>query len=96
MAIKTVKCPKCDSETAVIKNDEGKVLCPFCGEEITDVPEVGEGEQFEYSDTPNDEQENKKIVPFGEEIDVSFVLSEIEVGNALESSGKLKKRKIIP
>ena len=32
----------------------------------------------------------------GEEIDLSFVLSEEEVGNALETSGKLKKRKIIP
>lgn len=96
MAIKTVKCPKCDSETAVIKTTRERCFAPFAGEEITDVPEVGEGEQFEYSDTPNDEQKNKKIVPFGEEIDVSFVLSEIEVGNALETSGKLKKRKIIP
>ena len=96
MAIKTVKCPKCDSETAVIKNDEGKVLCPFCGEEITDIPEIGEGEQFEYSDTPEKQEKTKKIEPAGEQIDVDFVLSEIEVGNALETSGKLKKRKIIP
>ena len=95
MAIKTVKCPKCDSETAVIKDEQGKVFCPFCGEEIVDLPEIGKGEQFEYSDDPKTE-EKTKIQPVGEEIDVCFVLSETEVGNALETSGKLKKRKIIP
>ena len=95
MAIKTVKCPKCDSETAVIKDENGKVFCPFCGEEIVDIPEIKEGEQFEYSDVPA-EKDTKKIEPVGEEIDLSFVLSEEEVGNALETSGKLKKRKIIP
>ena len=95
MAIKTVKCPKCDSETAVIKDENGKVFCPFCGEEIVDIPEIKEGEQFEYSDVPAD-KDTKKIEPVGEEIDLSFVLSEEEVGNALETSGKLKKRKIIP
>jgi len=59
MAIKTVKCPKCDSETAVIKDENGKVFCPFCGEEIVDIPEIKEGEQFEYSDVPERHKENR-------------------------------------
>ena len=42
------------------------------------------------------EKDTKKIEPAGEEIDLSFVPSEEEVGNALETSGKLKKRKVTP
>ena len=68
---------------------------PFCGEEIVDIPEIKEGEQFEYSDVPA-EKDTKKIEPVGEEIDLSFVLSEEEVGNALETSGKLKSAKSFP
>ena len=45
-------------------------------------------------DTPNDEQKNKKLCLSGR--NRRKLCAEIEVGNALETSGKLKKRKIIP
>lgn len=93
MAIKTVKCPACEAEQAILRDEEGKMNCVFCGEPI-DLPEYEEGEGMDYSY----EEETKKapaLEPVGEKIDATFVLNEDEVGTAFTVSGKLKERRFI-
>ncbi len=92
MAIKTVICPACEAEQAILRNEDGKMTCAFCGEPI-DLPEYEAGEEMDYTYEDETVEETPKLTPEGEKIDAVFVLSEEEVGNAFTISGKLKERK---
>lgn len=87
---KTVVCPKCQAEQAIIRDEEGKMNCVFCGE-VLDLPEYEAGEELD-ADLP----QVVRIQPEGEEIKINYVLSQEEVEDALFSSGKIGQRKIIP
>ncbi len=95
MAVKTVKCPGCEAEQAIVRDENNTMKCVFCGAEI-ELPEYEEGEEMDYSyNEETGEKEEPKLEPVGERIDAVFVLSEEEVGNAFEVSGKIKERKYI-
>lgn len=93
MAIKTVTCAACGAEQAILRDEEGKMNCVFCGEPI-DLPEYEAGEEMDYVyEDQTSEQAKPALEPVGEKIDSVFVLSEEEVGTAFTVSGKLKERK---
>ncbi len=92
MSVKTVKCPECEAEQAILRDENNSMKCVFCGAEIS-LPEYEEGEDFDYS--YEEEKGPEKIEPQGEKIDAVFVLNEEEVGNAFAISGKIKERKYI-
>ncbi len=95
MSVKTVKCPECEAEQAILRGEDDTMNCAFCGAKIQ-LPEYQEGEEFDYSyEDEKQTQEVKKEEPQGEKIDAIFVLSEDEVGKAFEVSGKIKERKYI-
>jgi len=94
MAIKTVTCPACGAEQAIMRDEEGKMNCVFCSEPI-ELPEYEEGEEFDYTYETEQEPVAPKTEPIGEKIDAVFVLNEQEVGDAFTVSGKLKERKWI-
>jgi len=91
---KTVICPKCLAEQAISRDDEGKMNCVFCGEEL-ELPEYEEGEGLDPV-IDGDEKENSRIEPIGEPIELTYVLNHDEVEDALFSSGKISERKFIP
>ena len=47
MAIKTVKCPQCEAEQAIVRGEDDTMQCAFCGAEIS-LPEYQEGEEMDY------------------------------------------------
>ncbi len=94
MSVKTVICPQCEAEQAIVRDENNIMKCAFCGAEI-ELPEYEEGEELEYSYDETGEKQEPKVEPVGERIDAVFVLSEEEVGNAFEISGKIKERKYI-
>ncbi len=94
MAIKTVVCPACGAEQAIMRDEEGKMNCVFCEQPI-ELPEYEEGEGMDYSYDEEKPEEVSKTEPVGEKIDAVFVLNEQEVGDAFTVSGKLKERKWI-
>ena len=92
MAVKTVTCKACGAEQAILRDEEGKMNCVFCGEPM-ELPAYEAGEELDYAyDHPD---ETPRIEPEGEPIDATFVLNEDEVGAAFTVSGKLKERKYI-
>lgn len=93
MATKTVICPECGAEQAIMREEDGTMKCVFCETPI-DLPEYEEGEGLAYC---YDEQPETQptLDPVGEAIVATFVLSEAEVGRALTLAGKLKERKWI-
>lgn len=91
---KTVICPKCLAEQAISRDDEGKMSCVFCGEEL-ELPEYEEGEELEPENF-DEEVKTSRIEPIGEPIELNYVLNHDEVEDALFSSGKISERKIIP
>ena len=92
MAIKTVKCPDCGAEQAIMRDEEGKMNCVFCGTAI-DLPEYEAGEEMDYAyETPEDATKCG-VEPQGEKVEAVFVLSEDEVGKSFEISGRLKERR---
>ncbi len=93
MKVKTIICPECNAEQAIIRDSENKMKCAFCGTVIDNLPEYDESENL---DIASQVEEPLKIEPQGEPIKASFVLNEQEVYNALTTAGKLKKRKAIP
>ena len=93
MAVKTVKCPECEAEQAIVRGEDNSMNCVFCGANIP-LPEYEEGESMEYSYEEEVNQPQKEQ-PQGEKIEAVFVLSEEEVGNAFAVSGKIKERKYI-
>lgn len=89
---KLIVCPKCQAEQAICRDDEGKMKCVFCGEEL-DLPEYSEEEEFfeqQTEDVPAVQE------PVGDPVCLTYVLNEDEVEDALFSSGKIGTRKIIP
>lgn len=93
MAVKTVICPQCKAEQAILREEESNIMkCAFCEAEM-ELPEYEEGEEFDYS--YEEETEAEKLEPQGEKIEAVFVLNEEEVGNAFDVSGKVKERKYI-
>ena len=95
MALKTVICPACRAEQAIERENEQDTTmnCVFCGEQIELPPyEAGEAEAYSYAE---DITEEAKLLPEGEAILSTFVLSEEEVGTAFTVSGRLKERKWI-
>lgn len=92
MSVKTIKCPHCEAEQAILRGEDDTMKCAFCGEEIQ-LPEYEEGEEFEY--TYEEEPVKEMAEPVGEKIEAVYVLSEEEVGTAFEVSGKVKERKYI-
>ncbi|MBR3844772.1 MAG: hypothetical protein IKM39_04625 [Clostridia bacterium] len=92
MSVKTVKCPECEAEQAIVRDEDNTMKCAFCGAEIS-LPDFEEGESIDYS--YDEEKEPEKIEPQGEKIEAVFVLNEEEVGNAFAVSGKIKERKYI-
>jgi hypothetical protein len=95
MAIKTVTCAACGAEQAILRDEDGKMKCVFCGEPIDLPEEQQEGEGLDYSYDIPEEETQEKLEPVGEKIDAVFVLNEQEVGTAFTVSGKLKERKFI-
>ena len=95
MKIKTVTCPDCGAEQAILRNEDGTMNCAFCGKEIENLPEPDENEGLYYTDKPEEEAE-QRIAPEGEPVKAVFILSADEVESALLTAGKLKKRKLIP
>lgn len=91
MAVKSVICSKCGAEQAIKRNEDGTMNCMFCGEPIENLPEYDENEELVYPEDKVTAQE-----PLGEAIKTDFILSSEEVEEALLSSGRLKKRKVIP
>ena len=92
MAIKTVKCDACGAEQAILRDEEGKMNCVFCGEPIQ-LPDYEAGEEMDYTYEEETKDETPAILPQGEKIDAVFVLNEEEVGNAFTIAGKLKERR---
>ena len=92
MAVKTVKCPSCEAEQAIIRGEDNTMQCVFCGAQIP-LPEYEEGEEMEYSYA--EETDSPKTEPKGDPVQAVFVLNEEEVGNAFAVSGKIKERKYI-
>lgn len=86
MAVKTVTCPECQAQQAILREEDGGMHCAFCGAQISDLPPYEEGESLD-SLVAN---EPVKIDPVGEAIQAKYVLTRDEVEAALVHAGKLK------
>lgn len=94
MAIKTITCPACGAEQAIFRGEDDTMQCAFCGETIA-LPDYDQTEEMDYSYEEPAKETSPKVQPVGEKIDAVFVLSEEEVGNAFEVSGKIQERRWI-
>lgn len=90
--LKTVICPECGAEQAIIRDKNGEVHCVFCNCAITDLPPVSDDEDF--PDVQRNESKNK-TAPVGQAIKTEYILNREEVEKALILSGKLRSRKYI-
>lgn len=92
--METVKCPKCEAEQEIYVNDEGRAVCAFCGEEITDLPEGFNPEEHkrvipENTDIIEEEKEEGK----GEPITADYALTQEDVKTGLYDTGRISRNK---
>ena len=87
---KTVTCKECGGVQAIFRDEEGKMHCAFCGEEITDLPPYEEGEGLD----PAAEAEESTLAPQGQAAVAVFTLNRQEVEDALTLTGRLKPHRV--
>lgn len=82
---KTVTCEQCGGVQAIFRDEEGKMNCAFCGEEIKNLPPYEEGESLDELDAAD-----AGARPEGDPAEAVFTLQKQEVEDALVLTKRIK------